>query len=120
MFFVSDHRVCLAELGVIDKAQRVTHYPKSMKYYFLQNVFGVLKNIMEITLIIFEQRVNEKNISLDNMTNEVKKRAFDLIRCLLDVLVALFYLKGSIPAKKAGILGVITSIMAICQSLKLA
>lgn len=31
-----------------------------MKFYFLQNVFGVLKNIMEITIIIFEQRANEK------------------------------------------------------------
>lgn len=52
------------------------------------------------------------------MTLEVKRKAFDLIRCLLDCLVALFYWKGTIPAKKAGIIGVITSIMAMCQSLK--
>jgi hypothetical protein len=52
------------------------------------------------------------------VTLEVKRKAFDLIRCLLDCLVALFYWKGTIPAKKAGIIGVITSIMAMCQSLK--
>jgi hypothetical protein len=53
----------LAELGVIDKSQRDLNYPRSMKFYFLQNVFGVLKNLMEITIIIFEQRANEKKLS---------------------------------------------------------
>jgi hypothetical protein len=41
--------------------------------------------------------------------------AFDLIKCLLDCIVALFYLKEGLPAKKVGILGVITSIMGIMQ-----
>jgi hypothetical protein len=53
LFFLSDHRVCLSELGLIDKSQTITHYPRSMKCYFLQNVFGVLKNLMEMTMIIF-------------------------------------------------------------------
>jgi hypothetical protein len=34
-----------------------------MKFYLLQNVFGVLKNLMEITVIIFEERVNERKLS---------------------------------------------------------
>jgi len=52
--------------------------------------------------------------------NLVKKKAFDLIRCLLDIFVALYYLKGSITAQKAGQIGVVTSIMAILQSLNIA
>lgn len=88
--------------------------------YFLQNLFGVLKNLMEMTMIIFEQRSNDKELrDLDEVVSEIKGKAFDLIKCLLDILVAFYYWKGSIPAKKAGIIGVITSIMAICQSLKL-
>jgi hypothetical protein len=39
--------------------------------------------------------------------------AFDLIKCLFDCIIALYYWKGKLPAKKIGILGVITSIMAI-------
>jgi hypothetical protein len=30
--------------------------------YFLQNLFGVLKNLMEMTMIIFEQRSNDKEL----------------------------------------------------------
>lgn len=47
----------------------------------------------------------------------IKKCAFDLIKCLLDCVVALYYWKGQLPAKKIGILGVITSIMSIMQIL---
>lgn len=54
LFFISDHRVCLSELGVISKQAGELHYPKSMKYYFLQNVFGVIKNIMNLSIIIVE------------------------------------------------------------------
>jgi hypothetical protein len=53
LFFVSDHRVVLSELGVIDKSQKETHYPKSMKFYLLQNVFGALKNLIDMSIIIF-------------------------------------------------------------------
>jgi len=47
----------------------------------------------------------------------IKKFAFDLIKCFLDCFVALYYLNGSLGARKAGIVGVITSIMGIIQSL---
>jgi hypothetical protein len=55
-------------LGVIDKSHIANHYPKSMKFYFLQNVFGVLKNLMEMTMIIFEQRINEKKVNYEEIT----------------------------------------------------
>lgn len=62
LFFLSDHRVFLSEIKVIDKSNGELHYPRSMKFYFLQNLFGVLKNLLEMTMILFEQRTNEKEL----------------------------------------------------------
>lgn len=42
-----------------------------------------------------------------------------MIRCLMDCLVALYYWKNNLPANKIGILGVITSLMAMIQMLGL-
>jgi len=50
LFYLSDHRVFLAEIGVIQKQHAVTHYPRSMKFYFLQNLFGVLNNLVKMGL----------------------------------------------------------------------
>lgn len=49
----------------------------------------------------------------------MRKLGFDCIRCLLDCLVAIYYVKTNLKldANKIGILGVITSFMAIVQSL---
>jgi hypothetical protein len=49
----------------------------------------------------------------------VKKSMFELIKCLLDCLVALHYWKGSVSAKKAGVIGGVTSLIAIAQSFQL-
>jgi hypothetical protein len=38
---------------------------------------------------------------------------------LFDCLVALYYWKAILPSKKAGILGIVTSLMGIAQSLGL-
>lgn len=48
LYFLSDHRVCLGELGVIDKQYVIDNLPRSMKFYFLQNIFGVLHNLVLI------------------------------------------------------------------------
>lgn len=47
-----DHRVFLGELEVISKETAVAYYPKSMKMYLWQNVFGALKNLVETFIII--------------------------------------------------------------------
>ena len=52
LFFLSDHRVCLGELGLISKETAALHYPRSMKFYFLQNVFGVIHNLVKMALVI--------------------------------------------------------------------
>lgn len=46
LYFLSDHRVCLGELGVIDKSHVGVNLPRSMKFYFLQNIFGALRNLI--------------------------------------------------------------------------
>lgn len=110
LYFLSDHRVCLGELGVIDKSHVEINLPRSMKFYFLQNVFGALHNLVLIINEIKKQDIFE-------ITDRIKSFIFDLIKCFLDCFVALFYWKGKFNPKNIGILGVITSIMGILQSL---
>lgn len=52
--------------------------------------------------------------------DKIKKLGFDLIRCLFDCLIAVYYIGKKLPANKIGILGVITSLMGIMQSLGVA
>lgn len=86
-----------------------------MKFYFLQNVFGALHDLVLLGLEVLNQGKGDP----EKYMKKIKSHAFDLIRCLLDCLVALFYWKGGLPAKKIGILGVITSLMSIVQILGL-
>ena len=107
--------MCLAELGVIDRSNAAKYYPWSMKFYFLQNLFGALHDLVLLGLEIMKQGKEEH----EKYMKKIKNYAFDLIRNLLDCLVALFYWKGGLPAKKIGILGVITSLISIIQILGL-
>jgi hypothetical protein len=55
---LADHRVLLGELEVIDKSQAITNYPKSMKMYLLQNIFGALKTVVEMLIILDSGKYN--------------------------------------------------------------
>lgn len=112
LYFLSDHRVCLGELGVIDKQYVIDNLPRSMRFYFLQNIFGILHNLV---LIFNELMKGQQKKSTD--MQKIKSQLFDLIRCFIDCFVALFYWKGKYGPKGIGKLGVISSIMAIVQSL---
>lgn len=112
LYFLCDHRVCLGELGVIDKSHAVVNLPRSMKFYFLQNLFGILRNLVEI-FNEFQKGSNRNSES----SKKVNSLLFDLIRCFLDCFVALFYWKGKYTPTGIGKVGVITSLMAIAQSL---
>ena len=114
LFFLSDHRVCLGELGVISKEALALHYPRSMKFYFLQNLMGVLNNIISMAIKIY---TSKDSGDVKKVVQAIKVYSFDLIKCLFDCLVALYYLKHNLTANKIGILGVITSIMGIMQSI---
>jgi hypothetical protein len=120
LFFIFDHRVFLGELEVIGKDNVATSYPRSMWAYLLQNVFGVLRNLAEIAVIFLEGSYNGESVDMDSGSKILKGKAFEIIRNVLDIFVAHYYIHR--PAGKAariGVVGVITSLIGICQSLKL-
>ena len=87
-----------------------------MKFAFIKNLVGVIKNILNLSVVIMKGKKKLANEAV--VVNAIKKSSFDLIKCFLDCFVDLYYLKGSMPAKKIGIIGVITSIMQIMQVLE--
>lgn len=113
LFNIADHRVCLSELNVLSEASHKTQYPLSMKFYLLQNIFGVLNNICCLVVSAIQSKESK---DLKKFIRAIKFYSFDMIRCFLDCFVALYYWKKIFSAKVAGIIGVITSIMAIMQS----
>jgi len=50
LYYLSDHRVFLGEIGVIDKSHVAINLPRSMLFYLLQNIFGVLHNLVQIVV----------------------------------------------------------------------
>ena len=86
-----------------------------MKFWFLQCLFGILQNIFCMIQSITESK-NHKDIK--KVIRAIKYYSFDLIRCFLDLLMSLFYLRKIFSPKTAGIIGVISSIMAIMQVLE--
>lgn len=55
---------------------------------------------------------------IKKLMRAIKHYTFDLIRCALDCLIALYYWKKIVSAKTSGIIGVISTIMSIMQSLE--
>lgn len=115
IYFIYDHRVCLGELNVVTQESPQNLGSKSMKFYFLSNFFGIFNDISCMAIAIVQSK-DHKDVK--KLVRSIKHYSFDLIRCLLDCLVALFYWKNKFSAKITGILGVISSIMAIMQSLE--
>jgi hypothetical protein len=91
-----------------------------MKMYLLQNIFGFLRSITEISLLILEGRYEGEIIDEEEKgVKIVKNKAFVIIRNILDMFVATYYINR--PAGKAsriGVVGVITSLIGIYQSLR--
>lgn len=114
-YFVYDHRVCLGELNVTAQESLQNLSSKSMKFYFLSNLFGILNDISCMMIAIIQSKDNK---DVKKLERSIKHYSFDLIRCFLDCLVALFYWKSKFSAKTTGIIGVISSILAIMQSLE--
>ena len=46
LFFIFDHRVVLGEIDLIARENIGKFYPKSIKMYLFQNVFGALRNLL--------------------------------------------------------------------------
>lgn len=59
-------------------------------------------------------------IDMDSGSKILKSKAVEIIRNILDIFVAHYYInKPAGKAARIGVVGVITSIIGICQSLKL-
>ena len=71
---------------------------------------GLLNSIIRMIIVITQAGTigNEAKVK-----KAIEKIALTLIRCLLDCFVALFYWKNKLSAKTTGIIGVISSIIAI-------
>lgn len=119
LFFLFDHRVFLGELEVIAKDNVLNNYSRSMKSYLLQNVFGVLRNFAEIAVVILEGKYQGKMVDMESGSKILKGKAVEIIRDILDIFVAHYYLnKPAGKAARIGVVGVITSLIGIAQSLK--
>ena len=119
LFFLFDHRVFLGELEVISKESLAVYYPRSMRMYALQNFFGALRSLAEIAVMMFEGKYNGEMIDMDSGKKLIIGRLVDCVKCILDIFVAKYYLnmpKGA--AARTGVIGVITSVIGICQALK--
>jgi hypothetical protein len=120
LFFLCDHRVFLGEMELISKDSVATYYPRSMQMYLLQNVMGVLRNISEILVMFLEGKYEGEMVDGEKGLRIIKSKAVDIIKNILDIFVALYYLrKPSGQAKRIGVIGVITSLIGVAQSLKL-
>ena len=114
LFYIFDHRVFLGELEVISKDSVATFYPRSIKMYLIQNIFGALKSLMEIAIIILEGKYEGEMIDMDNGSVLIRNKGIQFLRNILDIFVASYLIrqpKGG--AAKTGIIGVVTSLIAI-------
>ena len=73
---------------------------------------GILKNVLSMVVAAHGTKQAE---DVKKTVKAIKKYSFDLIRCLLDCVVGLYFWKHSISAKKTGVVGVISTIMYIMQ-----
>ena len=85
-------------------------------------MFGILNNIFCIIASIIksssEDGKESNEMKVKKLIRVIKYYTFDLIRCCLDCVIALFYWKHVVTPKTAGVIGVLSTIMAIMQSLE--
>ena len=88
--------------------------------YLLQNVFGALRSLMQIILIVIEGKYEGEMIDMSKGTILIRSKLIDFIKNILDIFVANYYIhKPAGKAGKIGVIGTITSLIGIGQSLKL-
>ena len=88
--------------------------------YRLQNIFGAFKSLSEIAVIFMEGTYQGELLDMEKGMQIMKGKIVIFLKNILDIFVANYYLnqpKGG--ASKAGIIGTITSVLAILQALKM-
>lgn len=125
LFYLTDHLVVLGQLEIAPKGLAAKYEPKSMLMYLLQNLFGAAKNLVELMAIV--QKGPQHNESFHSLSKEedklqgekeVRNKSIELLRCILDIMVACYYLRRPADsAHRVGIIGVVTSLIALGQHL---
>lgn len=122
LFYLFDHHVVLGELQVLPKEHVSIFYPKSMKMYLWQNIVGALKALLEVLLLVQRGSLDEEKAQEDLAKGEklVRSKSIEFLRNVLDIFVACYYLnRPSGLAGRAGFIGILTSLIALGQALKL-
>ena len=112
----------LGELQVFPKEHVSIFYPKSMKMYLWQNIVGALKALLEVLLLVQRGSLDEEKAQEDLAKGEklVRSKSIEFLRNVLDIFVACYYLnRPSGLAGRAGFIGILTSLIALGQALKL-
>ena len=87
--------------------------------YRLQNVFGALKALLEVVIIFLEGTYEGEMVDMQEGMKVMRGKLVQFLKCILDLFVANYYLhmpKGQ--AARIGVVGTITSLIALCQALK--
>jgi hypothetical protein len=89
-----------------------------MRMYRLQSIFGALKCIMQLVVVFLDGKYQGELIDMEKGQLLLKKLAIEFVRNVLNVFVAGYYLNRPVgKAKTYGVIGVITSLIAIGQAL---
>ncbi len=87
--------------------------------YRLQNIFGALRSLAEIAVMILEGKFQGELLDMSKGQELIIGRAVDCLRCVLDIFVANYYLcKPAGGAARTGVIGVISSLIGIYQAVK--
>ena len=91
-----------------------------MKMYLLQNVFAALRSLMEVAVIILEGKYDGELIDMDNGVKLIRDRGIHFLKNIMNIFIAVYYLsKPEGKASKIGVIGIITSIIGILESLRI-
>ena len=92
--------------------------------YLLQNVFGAVKSLIAMLTIIQRGSISNnkegEEQSLERGEKQMRSQSIEFLRNILDVVVACYYInKPNNTAARVGIVGILTSLIGLAQSLKL-
>ena len=123
LFYLFDHQVVLSDIGVTSKEKTAIYQPKSLKMYMLQNIFGAVKCLIEMLILIQRGGIGvgmKEEEDMEKGEKLMRSKSIELLRNILDVVVACYYInKPANAAARVGIVGILTSLIGIAQSLEL-
>jgi hypothetical protein len=92
LFYLFDHQVALAEIGVLEKGQGSGAQRKSLRMYLLQNVCGAAKCLLEMLMLLRRGGLSGAEEELGRGEKLMRSKSIEFLRNILDVFVACYYL----------------------------